>query len=165
MRNNRPRIKVQLDPNDIFLELLGIIAILTLIMIPILYYAELPDSIPRHYGAQGEPNGFGSKSILLALPIFSVVLYLGLATLNWFPHIFNYPTKVTEENAGKMYKSGTKMIRNLNVIIAVMFAYISYSTVQTALGSQNGLGGWFLPVSIGLIVVVEVFGIIRMYKQ
>lgn len=147
----RPKIKIEKTSIDIVTEIIGLIGVVLLIGLPLYYFNTLPETIPRHFGANGEPDGFSGKGIIWALPIIGVLMYVGLFWLNKYPHTFNYPQKVTEENVEGLYTMGTKMIRTLNTIIASVFAYITYSTIQTALGNQNGLGAWFTPVFMLLI--------------
>ena len=50
------------------------------LIIPFIYAAyiwnDLPERIPTHWGLNGEPNGFGSKTFGgLFLPFFNVGLY------------------------------------------------------------------------------------------
>lgn len=148
---DRPRLKIQLEPIDSLIEVIGIIGLILLIGLPIIYFSELPETIPRHFGFNGQPDGFSGKGIIWTLPIVGVVMYVGMFWLNKYPHIFNYPQQITEDNAERLYKMATRMMRTLNALIACIFAYITHSTIQTALGNQNGLGTLFTPVFMVLI--------------
>ncbi len=90
---DKPKIKIEYEPIDWILELIGAIGILFLIGIPLYYYNGLPDIIPQLYNLQGEADGFGSKGFIWILPSFGLLLYCGLFILNKFPNIFNYPKK------------------------------------------------------------------------
>ena len=144
----RPKIKIKLTTADVVIELIGFIGLILMIGLPLYFFDQLPETIPRHYGANGEPDGFSGKGIIWTLPAIGLVLYLGMYWLNKYPHSYNYPQKVTEENAERLYSVATKMIRTLNAIITCMFAYITFATIQTALGNQSGLGKLFLPISL-----------------
>ena len=147
----RPKIKIKQTPVDIMTEIIGIIGLILLIGLPLYYFDKLPETIPRHFGANGEPDGFSGKGIIWTLPIIGVIMYVGMFWLIKYPHIFNYPQQVTKANAERLYTIGTRMIRTLNSIITCIFSYITYSTIETALGNQNGLGTWFTPVFIILM--------------
>jgi len=121
-------------------------------------YGALPELIPSHYGVGGEPDAFGKKSTLLLLLAITIGSYVGMFILNKFPHVFNYPTEVTSENARSLYKKATRMIRSLNTVIVVAMSYIIYATIQTAFNKQDGLGNYFMPVFL-----VSVFGVIIYY--
>ena len=62
-------------------------------------YFELPEIIPTHYNEAGEADSYGDKLNILALPIISTLLFIGLTILNKRPHLFNYPSEITKENA------------------------------------------------------------------
>ena len=147
----RPRIKIRKTSVDFATEIAGIIGLLLLISLPLYYFDKLPQTIPRHFGANGEPDGFSGKGIIWIFPIIGIVMFVGMFWLNKYPHIFNYPQQVTKENAERLYTIGTRMIRTLYSIITCIFAYITWSIIQTALGNQDGLGTRFTPVFIIII--------------
>ena len=152
------KIEIEPEPIDRIVESIGVIGVILLIGLPIFHYSSLPDIIPRHYGLSGEPDGFSGKGIIWTLPAIGLVMYVGMAILNKFPHIFNYPKEITSENAKRQYKIATKLVRFLNTIIVCVFCYITYATIQTVLGKQSGLGSYFTP-----IFVVLIFGTIGIY--
>ncbi len=92
-------------------------------------------------------------------------MLLGMFCLNKYPHIFNYTQKVTKENAERLYKTATKMIRILNVLIVYTFVYITYSIIQTALGNQNGLGALFTPIFLVLMFGIMGFFTFKSLKK
>ena len=65
----RPKLKIELAPVDKATELIGIIGLLILIALPIYFFDKLPEIIPRHFAANGEPDGFSGKGIIWTLPI------------------------------------------------------------------------------------------------
>jgi len=147
----RPKRQIELESIDRVIQAIGLIALVVLIGLPLYYFQQLPDIIPSHYGnygSNGEPDGFSGKRIIWTLPIIGIILNVGLHCLNKYPHTFNYPQKVTEENAKRLYTTATKVIRFLNAQIAIVFAYITYSTIHTALGTKSGLGKSFLLIFV-----------------
>lgn len=154
----RPKIKIDLDISDFIIEIIGAIFIIMMIAWPLYFFNELPDIIPSHFNAAGEPDGFSQKNTIWSMPALGLFSYISMFILNKFPHIFNYPKEITEENAERQYRIATKLIRTLNVLIAAGFFYISLRTIQTALNEQNGLGTFFLP-----IFLLTIFGTIGVY--
>ena len=45
-------------------------------------YANLPETIATHFGLRGEPNGWGPRGVVLAMPVIAVFLFLTLTALN-----------------------------------------------------------------------------------
>jgi uncharacterized membrane protein len=154
----RPKIKLPLTSHDQVIEFIGIAFLLFLFFLPLRYYSEIPAKIPTHFNAAGAPDGFGSKTTLWLLPATGLLLWLLLTVINRYPHIFNFPVKITPENAETQYRIATRMIRILKCVLLIMFSFISYRTIQTALGNEAGLGKIFLPVFL-----VLTFGIVIIY--
>jgi uncharacterized membrane protein len=127
-------------------------------------YSSLPDTIPTHFNAAGEADGFGRKASIVSLPVVASLLYIGLTLLNRVPHSFNFPTPVTQDNALPQYTNATRMIRYLKLILVVVFAGISYQTIQQANGTGEGLGIWFLPLTLVLIFMPLLYFVIKSFQ-
>jgi uncharacterized membrane protein len=145
---SKPTIKIQMTNTDWLLEVVGVIIVALMIAVVFAYYNELPITIPRHFNALGQPDGFGGKSIELVLPMVGVIIYLVMTVSLHFPKVFNYPFTITEENADRQYKNAVAMIRIVKTLVALMFFYLTYGTIQTGLGQMQGLGVWFAPVTL-----------------
>jgi len=78
----RPRVKVPLTLTDKILEGAAFFVLLTLIVLPFLYFQDLPERIPSHYNHLGEPDGFSGEGIIFSLPAIGFILYLGMTWLN-----------------------------------------------------------------------------------
>jgi len=156
MNTIQPKITLSPSPADKIVELIGLAGIVALIALPIFYFGQLPDSIPTHFGADGEPNLFGSRISIWVIPILGIVIYGSLFFLNKYPHIFNYAQPVTAENAERLYSTTTRLVRFINCLMAWLFVYITYGTIQVALGNQESLSAvaiiiFCLFTSIGVI--------------
>ena len=160
----RPKLKVQLNPTDKVFELLGWGVLLALWVWTGTSYSNLPDTIPTHFNAAGEADGFGRKASIVSLPVVASLLYIGLTLLNRVPHMFNFPTPVTQDNALRQYTNATRMIRFLKLILVLVFAGISYQTIQQASGTGEGLGLWFLPLTLVLIFVPLIYFVIKSFQ-
>ena len=149
----RPKIRIKLTTADKAMELIGWFALITIWIIVISSYSNLPDTIPIHYNAVGKADGFGNKINILILPLVATILFVGMTIANKFPHIFNYPIKITEQNAFRQYTNATRMMRFLKLILVLIFGLITFKTTQSTGGNSSGLGIWFLPLTMGLIFI------------
>ncbi|MFN8256571.1 MAG: DUF1648 domain-containing protein [Bacteroidales bacterium] len=161
---NNPRIDPEFMRADGFLEISGVIGLIALLTFPLYYLPQLPEQIPGHYNSLGIPDSFSSRNTIWALPITGLVMYVGLTFLNRFPHIFNYPVKVTEENAPQLYSLSTRMIRILKNLLVIIFLYINYQTIKVALNQSSGLGEVFLPAVLIVILGYLSIMIFKMAK-
>ena len=162
--NKRPNIKVPYSKVEKAAEVIGIIVLLIAVGMVIKYLPLLPDTIPTHFNAAGEVDGYGSKGSLLILPIVSIVLYLMLTILSRFPQIYNYPTEITEDNAQYQYENARKLMIYLKVEIIVVFTFIEGETINSALNSTTGLGLWFLPICLVVIFGTLIRFIVKSLK-
>jgi uncharacterized membrane protein len=145
---SRPKVKLRTTRTDWLLEAIAVLGIIFMVTYVIANYNNLPDTLPRHYNLAGQPDGFGEKSILFALPSIAIVTYLIMTIGLKFPQMFNYPFKITDENAERQYKNMVMMIRILKTFVVVIFLYLTSATILNGLGKMNGLGTWFAPVTI-----------------
>ncbi len=126
---------------------------------------ELPEIIPIHYNEVVAADSFGNKSNILALPITSSLLFIGLTILNKRPNVFNYPSEITKENALFQYTNATRMIRFLKIIIMIIFGLIIFKTIQNANGNTDGLGTWFLPLTMAMIFIPIIYFMMNTSKK
>ena len=161
----RPKIKLTLSPLDNKLELTSKIFLVIMWGLTIYTFLKLPTTIPIHFNASGQADNYGNKMTLLILPIISTIIYFGVTQLNKYPHIFNYMTKITEENAPKQYSIATRMLRFLKLAIVVIFSLIILFTYLTTIGVTNGLGFWFLPLTYGLLLIPTIISISQSFKK
>lgn len=68
---------------------------------------------------------------------------IGMTIVNRFPHLFNYPVKITKENAFRQYANASRMMRYLKFISVVILGVISFKTIPNAAGTSDELGEWF----------------------
>lgn len=154
---DRPKIKLDLTNTDKVIEFTGWTLLIGTWVLAILNFSDLPESIPTHFDGDGEADGFGSKTNIFIMPIIGTILLIGMTLLNKYPHIFNYPKTITNENALSQYSNATRMIRTLKLVIALVFGLILVRTLQNTNGNADGLGYWFLPLTISLFLITILY--------
>ena len=161
--NERPKFNLEISPIDMVLEILGWTSILAIWVLTITNYSSLPDTIPIHWNGAGKADGFGGKAYILPLSIMPTILFIGMTILNKCPHVFNYPTNITEENALSQYRNATRMIRYLKFIIVVIFGLMALETISYVSGDK-GFGIWFQPMMM-LFFIPLIYYVIRSYRM
>ena len=156
--NTKPNIKLQRTATDTVLEIIGWSTLLAVWVLTITHYAALPDALPIHDNVAGEPDNFGERINILALPLIATFLFITLTLLNRHPHWFSYPVVITEENARLHYTIATRLVRFLKLILVVIFGLITLKTIQTT----NGLGVWFFLLTLGAIFIPLTYFIVQM---
>lgn len=148
-------MKLKYTKLQIAIEVLGLIALLGMIAFVALKWNNLPSKIPMHYDAQGAVNKWGGKNEILLMPVISVVLYVLISVVSFFPKSWNMPTKVREENKLEVYSSMKTMLILMKAELVAVFFYITYKMAM-----QAALEPWFLPaflvITIGTVVLFSV---------
>jgi hypothetical protein len=160
----RPRIKIRLTALDYMLEITALLSVLAIIVLYIIYRIKAPEIVPIHYNIRGEVDGYGSADTLIMLPILSILTYVGMTILNKYPHIFNFPTVVTEQNALRLYKIATRTVRWLKLLVCLLYADSVWSEIKIITNQTSKLGGitWIL---IACIAIYPIFPIVKMIKS
>ncbi|HAC16186.1 MAG TPA: hypothetical protein DCE78_09635 [Bacteroidetes bacterium] len=146
-----PKITIELSKADKLIEIISWITLIFVWVTIVMNYSALPDTIPVHFGASGEPYSYGNKATIIILGFVMTFVFGMMSLLNRVPHIFNYPVKITPENARYQYTLATKLIRYINLSVVFLITFIIIMTMKIAHGEADGLGVWSL-VTFMLIV-------------
>jgi uncharacterized membrane protein len=119
---------------------------------------RLPERIPIHFDAAGNPNGWGSPAMLLMLPAVAVTIYLLFTVVSQFPSAFNYPVRVTVANRLRLQSLALNMIEWINAEVVLFFACTQWTTIQLALHPQQCFPASMMPVAL-----VAVFATVTSY--
>jgi uncharacterized membrane protein len=161
----RPRIPIKLTTIDYFFEIIGAIGVVCLILLPVYFFNDLPSQIPKHFNALGQVDSYGNRGIIWLLPTIGLFLYVGMTILNKFPFAFNYPTKVTNDNAERLYKLGTRTVRLLKIVVVVSFAFLNFKTIEIALNKTTEIGKFYLPIFLTVLIILMGTMIYKMTKK
>ena len=131
----------------------------------LLTFSNLPKTVPTHVGATGQVDGYGKKSSLLAMPLLSLITYIGLSILQRFPNVFNYPIEVTENNVDALHSLGIKMIRCMKLFVVLIFAVGTCLFTESAFGRDFPAGYALVAILLVLMSVMIVYYIVKMSKQ
>ena len=161
----RPKIKLNLSPLDKIVEFTSKIFLVAMWVLTLYVFPKLATTIPIHFNGIGQADNYGDKSTLLILPIIATIIYFVLTLLNKYPHILNYRVNITEDNAHRQYTIATRMLRFTKLAIQLIFSLIILLTYLTSIGVTNGLGNWFLPLTLGLLLTPTIISIIQSLRR
>ncbi len=139
----RPIVPLRPSAFDAFLLLCTLAGVAASIVVFGVFWPQLPERIPTHFGISGQPNAYGGKGVLILLAALSSGLGLGLWVLSRFPQIFNYPRRITEENAPRQYRLAQLLLRIIACAICWFLTYIEWVIAEVGLGRASGFGVWF----------------------
>jgi len=135
--NQRPVISLGRSPADLAVELAGAIAILVSILPIVQFWGVLPDRIPIHFGLGGQPDALGDKVTIWIVPAVAAIIFVVLTAVSRYPHTFNYPVRITEENARRQYLLVRSLLVWLKAEICWLFAFVVRQQILVALGNAQ----------------------------
>lgn len=160
-----PKIKIPLTLTDKALEVIGLLALCFFWFFNLSHFNQLPEIIPTHFGANGEPDGYGNKWIIITLPAVGTLIYLGLTLVSRFPHKLNYAVTISETNAEKQYGIVSRMLRVMKITLLIVFFILDYQTMQLAIGLPDLFGRWFLLIVFTLVFTPIFYFLIQSSKN
>jgi uncharacterized membrane protein len=152
MKQTRPKIRPPRTFADRVLEAIAIGAIILGVILVLQGWNGLPQSIPTHFDASGNADGWGPKYMIWLLPAISVVMIPLMLFLRRFPWLSNVPIKITDENAKQQYALIVRLLSVLACVLSLLFLALVYDTITIAGGGTSLLGAWFMPAFIVPIV-------------
>lgn len=161
----RPRIKIQPEKPDKVLSIAGYCLLLALWAMVLVNYGHLPETIPTHFNAAGDADNYGSKVSICVLPVVASILFIALTILARYPHVFNYPVTITEENAERHYMTAVRMLNMIKTATIVLLSFTDFSIISIANGRGEGLGAWFLLLELGLLLIPVAFFTVKMLRH
>jgi len=153
LKQNRPVRKIELQPADWILEGLSVISLAIFFGVMLYHYRLLPETIPTHFNSAGEPDDWGRRDTIWVLPAIGVITWLIMTLVSRIPNTFNFPIPITEANATRQYTMALRLVRILKLVVILIFFYIAYSTIHSALHPGTGIGLWFLPVILAVTLL------------
>ncbi|MEH1910621.1 DUF1648 domain-containing protein [Nostoc sp.] len=143
----RPDIVIPGFDSAQMLNLSALVGLVGLFGIAIHAWSTLPDTIPVHFRFDGQADGWGSKKVLWLLPLVGLAIYGLLTFISRYPHTFNYPVVITEQNALQQYQIACSMLNWLKSEMVWIFVYIEWQIFHLATTENPNLGVWFIPVT------------------
>lgn len=160
----RPRIKIEPTPTDKVVETTALVGVAFLVVVTAFYWPMVHKTIPTHFDIAGKVDGWGPKATLLPTPFICAGIYVLLTVISRFPHIFNYPVPITEENAERQYRIALTVMRWLKMEIIWLFAYLNWQMIQVALSKAKGLDVLAMPIALAVIFGTSIVLIVRAYR-
>ncbi|MGE7602580.1 DUF1648 domain-containing protein [Peribacillus sp. NPDC097675] len=127
----RQIIKRNRTPLEIILDILSLLFLIASLLYIITEWSSLPSRIPFQFNF-GEVKIWGSKGSVIALPLFGVVIWIGLSILEKFPQHINFPFFV-QENKEMEHRNNRILLNMTKNVVVIFFTYTNWTSIQLAL--------------------------------
>lgn len=146
------------------MEVVALAALLAMFVLVGTHLSELPERIPTHYNAAGEPDQWGPKNRAWILPALGAGLYIVLTSLSRVAASgklrLNVPPGI-DATSPAVQAEARQLLTVVKVLVMATFAYITWSRVTAP---EQGLGRAFLPVMLVLPLSVMGLYLVRMRR-
>ncbi|HMM10759.1 MAG TPA: DUF1648 domain-containing protein [Bacteroidales bacterium] len=157
MAAKRPKLIIPPEKFDKILEVAAVVLLFVLWVYTFAVWSVLPETIPVHFNVKGQADGFGDRITIFFGPLLSLVLYFLLTVLNRRPDIFNYPVKITPENAQFHYRLAMRLMRMLKLSLVLMFGVITWSMAHAARTGDSRIISLSLPFVLAITFLPMVY--------
>ena len=137
------------------MEALALLALIATVLLLAGNWRRLPPIVPIHFGLTGAPNAWGGKDKLWLLSALSAGLYLFLTIAAKHPSSLNIPSGIDREHP-EVQSLLLGMATTLKAVVLLDLLALVWLSIQTALGKSDGLGIWFLPVTLMIFLLVSI---------
>lgn len=161
---SRPKITIEKTSNEKVLDILAFGTVAGIWLMTLVRYPALPDRIPIHFDGSGAINGWGNKSTIFLLPVIATFIVFLLNYVRKHPEWYNYPVKVTSENAEALYMGTSRMLCWINYMVILLFAVIQMSLLDAARNhaTPNYFALiWVLVAALVLLPLIQVISFMR----
>lgn len=140
-----------------------LVVVLTLVRLAMVY-GTLPDTIPTHFGVNGEVDATGGKSELLVLVVVDVFCWALMVVFNFFPQFINVPVFLMKRSADEIVRGTRVLMHVIAILCAALFWYLIEATVQIAVGAAAGISNIAMFGFIGAIILVSLIYFLWLWR-
>lgn len=160
MFEKQKRIKIDLPftTGERTLNWLCVAAVVFTLVVTLVNYNQMPDTIPTHFGATGVPDGWGPKSTLFIMPVIMLALIGLFLVFQVYPQWGNVPVVINEQNAEYQYRLIRRMLGSLQLLLVTMMAAFHWCSIQLVFGRLEAIpGALLLVILLGPFVILAAY--------
>ena len=129
---------------------LALILLIVSFALPVIFWSDLSDTVPRHFDAAGQPDRWGGKVDILLFPfaaIFVILLFL-------YRH---------EEKNPRQYFHSHLSLSLVRLWIVCVLAYSEWKAIQISMGKTNEIGMVFMAAALISLAMIVLYTVVSLY--
>lgn len=156
---DRPRRSVL----DWALEIVSLTTLLAAWAVLAAHWTDLPSQVPQHFDSSGNPDGWGNKNGLLLLPLTATGVYALLTAASRYQKLMSIPIRVNRD-AREVKSLLLNMAITFKAIVLLILLYLTWGSVNIAIGSSTSLAKGFLPFSLAAVFLVLGVYLVKLWR-
>lgn len=164
MKTNPLKIHTSKSRLDKWFDGIAILLFVASIVYTVLSFQALPDQVPAHFNFAGEVDSYGSKWMLILLPLIGIGMFALLEFMERHPEWHNYPKRLNVENACQFYSTSRTLLNRIKNLSLLLFAQIQWDMVRIPLMGTDSFSMWGTGILLGLIFLSMTVLALRMAK-
>lgn len=116
---------------ELVLDIISLLFLIASLLYIIMEWSSLPSRIPFQFNF-GEVKIWGSKASVIALPLFGLVIWIGLSILEKFPQHINLPFFL-QDNKEMEHRNNRVLLNMTKNVVVIFFTYTNWTSIQLAL--------------------------------
>src|SRR5574340_1688755 len=129
----------------------------------LLLWGDLPDRLPTHFGARGEPNGWATRNAFSVFGplVTGAVILITMSLLRYRPTWYNFPGKekaarLPTEQQAHVYAPLQESLAWLGAGEGIAMSLLSRQMWSVALEQRHGVSPlvFLAPIVVGVVAVV-----------
>lgn len=163
--NEHPVIPIHIDRSTKILDAIALVGLVISLAIPAFNWSSLPDTIPVHFGITGRADGWGNKWFFWMFPLLSFAIIIGFTVMRRYPQTFNYPVRVTLQNAEVQYDIAINLLNWFKAEFAWLFVWLEWQIINVAKGNNPNIDAAMSLIFIFSILGTAGFSIYRAWRN
>jgi uncharacterized membrane protein len=124
----------------------------------------LPERIPTHFMANGQPNAWGPPAVLWLLPAVAAFVYLLISVVGLFPGSFNFPVRATPASRPRLEALTIRMMAWVKVEMVCLFLYVQWSIIQSVRAGHAALSPIIVPVFLVVVFGTVIAHLVAVFR-
>ena len=123
---------------EMILDIVSLLFLISSAVYIMMQWSSLPNQILFQFNSFGKVSILGSKVSVFALPLFGLIIWIGLTVLERFPHRITLPFFL-QENKEMEFRNNRILINMTKNVLVIFFTYTNWTSIQlTLLWHKNG---------------------------
>jgi uncharacterized membrane protein len=160
---SRDRRKAPITKSDRLLELLALVMGVVLLVLTGVFYVEAPETVPSHFNATGEADGWSGKYIYWVMAVVFLLSMVLCATAAYNRNLVNLPIRLKEPVFYRQIGLIGRMCRIMTLGMGLIWLAVLLAMSSEVLGFSSIACACMIGGSVALMLTVVLFYTLKIW--